>query len=89
MLKVITELAPIRKVAPVDEHFDVVADLALIVEHVAAYGWPRLEVALEELGHRARGERGRRAFRVPCEVLGEMNVRHGRATYAAERASTS
>ena len=59
-------------VAAVDEDFDVVADRALIVEHVAAHAGPFLEVPLEQLRDRVGGERGRRALRVPREILSEV-----------------
>ena len=89
MINVICELSPVLDVAAVDEDFDVVADLALVVENVVAHGRPRLEVALEQLGHRGGRELGRWALCVPREVLREVNVRH--ATWrgqAADRANT-
>jgi hypothetical protein len=43
----VCELATVLDVASVDEHFDVMANLALIVEHVATDAGPALEVAFE------------------------------------------
>ena len=78
LLKAICELAAVAHIAPVDEHFDVVTHLALVVEHVVAHPWPRLEVALEELGDGGSRELGGRARRVPGEIGGEVDAGHRR-----------
>jgi hypothetical protein len=61
----ICELAAVFDVAAVDEDFDVVADLSLVVEHVAAHARPALEIALEQLRHRLGREGRRWALGVP------------------------
>src|SRR5262252_3713574 len=50
----IRQTLAVTQVAAVDEHLDVLAHLALIVEHEAAHVGPALEVALEELRDSAR-----------------------------------
>lgn len=63
------------------------ANLALIVEHVVPHAGPRLEIPLEQLRDCVGCELGRRALRVPRQVLREMQVRH-RPRQAAGRANT-
>src|SRR5688572_11886849 len=88
VVNAIRQLPAVLDVVAVDEDFDVMPNLALVVEDVAAHTGPGYEVAFEKLGDRVGGERGRGAFGVPRQVLGEMQVRHGAAPHAAERAST-
>src|SRR5215471_14027257 len=57
------QVSAVTQVAAVDENLDVLADLALIVEHEAAHVGPAFEVALEELRYGARRQRRRRTLR--------------------------